>query len=325
MISSTPPLLLALDFGGTKLTAAALEIGQRNWLAHRRHFSPAGADRDYEYPAMLDLAHDLLAELGRQPAAVGVSFGGPVYAPEGLVRLSHHVAGWEATPLARWLQTEFGVPVAVDNDANVAALGEYRFGAGQGCPNLLYVTVSTGIGGGWVVNGQPYVGLEGMAGEIGHTIVQPGGLPCVCGRQGCLEAEACGPGIAARARLFLQAEPGEEHLLELAGGDPEKITAKMVSQAASAGDTLSRRVLDESAARLGLGLGNALNLMNPNRVILGGGVTKAGDRWWQIVRDTARANTLPEISADIVPAAFSDDAPLWGAVALAENLLGEAG
>lgn len=325
MTASNPSLLLALDFGGTKLTAAVLERGQWSWLAHRRHFSPPGADRDYEYPAMLELAYELLAELDRQPAAIGVSFGGPVYAPEGLVRLSHHVAGWEATPLAAWLQGEFGVPVAVDNDANVAALGEYRFGAGRDCPHLLYVTVSTGIGGGWLVNGQPYAGSDGMAGEIGHTTVQPGGLPCVCGRQGCLEAEACGPGIAARARLFLQGGNNGQTLLQLAGGNPDKITAQMVSQAASAGDALSRQVLDESAARLGLGLANALNLMNPNRIILGGGVTKAGERWWQTVRETARANTLPEIRVDIVPAAFSDDAPLWGAVALAENVLGVTG
>ena len=238
------------------------------------------------------------------------------------MRLSHHVPGWEDTPLAERLQAEFGAPVAVDNDANVAALGELRFGAGQGCKNLLYVTVSTGIGGGWILDGRPYGGADGMAGEIGHTLVQPGGLPCVCGRRGCLEAEACGPGIANRARLFLaERRTQNSALLQLAGGDPANVTAQMVAQAAAAGDELSQSVLDESAERLGLGLGNAITLMNPDRVILGGGVTKAGDRWWQIVRTAARAATLPEIRVDIVPAAFSDDAPLWGAVALAEGLL----
>jgi glucokinase len=315
---------LALDFGGTKLSAATTFLGQPTWAVHKRHFSPADADGPYEYQKMLELAQAVMAELDQQPAAIGVSFGGPVYAPDGLVRLSHHVPGWENTPLADRLQDQFGVPVAVDNDANVAALGEFRYGAGQGCLNLLYITVSTGIGGGWILNARPYGGREGMAGEIGHTIVQPGGLPCVCGRRGCLEAEACGPGIANRARLYLAAAGAKgETLLKLAGGDPEKITAKMVSEAAAEGDELSRQVLDESAERLGLGLGNAINLMNPDRVILGGGVTKAGERWWRIVRHTARSNVLPEISVDIVPAAFSDDAPLWGAVALAEGLLGE--
>ncbi|HFQ93708.1 MAG TPA: ROK family protein, partial [Anaerolineae bacterium] len=250
------------------------------------------------------------------------SFGGPVDAKRGVVRLSHHVAGRENAPLADWLQSEFDAPVAVDNDANAAALGEFRFGAGQGCPNLLYVTVSTGIGGGGIINGKPYAGAEGMAGEIGHTLVQPGGLPCVCGRRGCLEAEACGPGIANRARLYLaKAGAQGEKLLQAAGGAPENITAKLVAQIAAGGDAFSRMVLLESAQRLGVGLANAINLMNPHCVILGGGVSKSGELWQRTVRQTANANTLPEISARIIPAAFSDDAPLWGALALAQNLL----
>ncbi len=322
MTGRSPKLLLALDFGGTKLTAAVAMPGQRSWLAHRRSFSPPGVDRQYEYGAMLDLARTLLAETGQSIAAIGVSFGGPVYAPAGLARLSHHVPGWENTPLADWLQADFKVPAAVDNDANVAALGEFRFGAGQGCQNLLYLTVSTGIGGGWILNGQPYGGWEGMAGEIGHTIVHPGGLPCACGRRGCLEAEASGLGIAQRARLLLAEAPAAgERLLALADGRPEQITAKIVSQAAAEGDELSRRILAVSAERLGLGLANAINLMNPERVILGGGITKAGPTWWQLVRQTARANVLPEIGVEIVPAKLGDDAPLWGAVALAEGLV----
>jgi len=324
MTHAAGPLLLLLDYGGTKLTAALSRPGQATWLDQRRFFTPAHADGPYEYQKMVDLARDLLVGVDEPPAAIGVSFGGPVYAPNGLVRLSHHVPGWENVPLAERLQAEFGAPAAVDNDANVAALGEYRFGAGQGCENLLYVTVSTGIGGGWLINGRPYVGADGMAGEIGHTLVQPDGLPCVCGRRGCLEAEACGPGIANRARLYLgEAGPAGEPLLALTGGDPAQITAKMIAEAAQNGDQFSQGILAESARRLGLGLANALTLMNPDRVILGGGVTKSGQRWWQVVRDTARQHTLPEIRVDIVPAAFSDDAPLWGAVALAESILNQ--
>jgi glucokinase len=323
MTAAQPPLLLALDFGGTKLTAGTVRSGQRTWLGHRRTFSPADADQTYEYAAMVDLARELISDTGQHPAAVGVSFGGPVYPPEGLVRLSHHVAGWENVPLADWLQAAFNVPVAVDNDANVAALGEFRLGAGQNCQSLLYVTVSTGIGGGWLLNGRPYGGDDGMAGELGHMIVQPGGLPCVCGRRGCLEAEACGPAIAYRARMLL-AEADDTTgaaLLSAAGGDLGKITAQLISQTAAEGDAFCRQVLAESAARLGLGLANVVNLMNPERIILGGGVTKAGEFWWETVRRTARANVLPEIRLEIVPATLGDDAPLWGAVALAERLL----
>jgi glucokinase len=299
-------------------------------LAHRRVFQPPGSDGRYEYDTMLDLADDLIEEIGQAAAAVGVSFGGPVYAPDGLVRRSFHTPGWENTPLADWLQAEFNVPVAVDNDANAAALGEFRFGAGQGCHHLLYVTISTGVGGGWILNGQPYAGADGLAGEIGHLTVQPDGFLCPCGRHGCLEAEASGPAIVQRARLYLSRKknksPGGSsrkgrRLLELAEGKVEEITAQMVSQAAAEGDKLSQKVLRESAERLGVGLAGALTLMNPDRVILGGGVTKSGPLWWQTVLDTTRAHTPAGIRVEIVPAALGDDTSLWGAVALAEDLL----
>lgn len=308
-------LILALDFGGTKLSAAITTADRQDWLAQRRVFTPATADGPYEYAAMLTMARELIAEVAH-PVAIGVSFGGPVDAQQGLVRLSHHVAHWENMPLKNSLQAEFGVPVAVDNDANVAALGEYRFGAGRGCQSLLYVTVSTGIGGGWVINGQIYSGYNGMAGEIGHTVVNPGGMPCVCGKRGCLEAEACGTGIAHRARQMIQTNPeAGAVLLKRVGQTVETITAQHVSQVASE-DGLARQILTESAHLLGRGLANAIVLLNPQRVILGGGVTKSGSLWWQTVTDTARQYVLPEFPVDIVPAQFSDDAPLWGAVAL---------
>lgn len=316
------PLLLALDFGGTKLAAAVTFGGQRSWLAREEATSPQGADGPRQYALMLQLAHELLADVGQQPQAIGVSFGGPVDAPAGLLRHSTHVPGWENVPLVEWLEAEFNAPAATDNDGKVAALGEFHYGAGQDTQNLLYVTVSTGIGGGWILNGRLFAGADGMAGEIGHTLVQPNGLPCSCGRQGCLEAEASGLGIAHRARAYLAGdEVGAQFLLDLAGGDPTQLTAKLVSQAAAGGDRFSQRILADSADRLGRGLSNALNLINPDRVILGGGVTKSGQRWWQIVRQVARANTLPEIRVDIVPAALGDDSPLWGAVALAQGRL----
>lgn len=324
--ASNSPLILALDYGGTKHTAALLAVGQTTWLAHGRVFSPPGADAAYDQAAMLKLARGLLAQQPGRLAAIGVSFGGPVDATRGLVRLSHHVPGWEDTPLAARLQAELGAPVAVDNDANVAALGEYTFGAGRGCASLLYLTISTGIGGGWVLGGRIWNGADGMAGEIGHVVVRPDGAACVCGKRGCLEAEACGWGIAAKARARLMA--GEQptigegaRLLALAGGRPEAVTAQMTAQVAAAGDALAQAVLDDAAEALGTGLGGALNLMNPERVVLGGGVTKSGARWWQIVRATARRHALPQIRVEIVPAALGDDAPLWGAVALAQELL----
>jgi len=303
------PLILALDYGGTKHTVAIVERGRRTWLAHQRVYSPPGADARHDQATTIEISHELLTRTPGKLVAVGVSFGGPVDAARGVVRLSHHVPGWEETPLGDILKAEFGVPVVVDNDANIAALGEWAYGAGQGCTSLLYVTVSTGIGGGWVLNGQIWHGADGMAGEIGHVVVRPGGAECVCGKRGCLEAEACGWGIAHKMRERLGDRATDE------------ITALWVAQAARRGDTLAQEVMDDAARMLGVGLGGAINLMNPQRVVLGGGVTKSGERYWQIVRETTRSHVLPQIGVDIRPAALGDDAPLWGAVALAETLL----
>jgi glucokinase len=311
----TSRLILALDYGGTKHTAAVLAAGGRDWLAHERTYSPPGADGGYDRATMIKMARELLARVEGKLAAVGVSFGGPVDAATGTVRLSHHVPGWEDTPLRSQLQDEFGAPAAVDNDANVAALGEWRFGAGQGCASLLYVTVSTGIGGGWVLNGHIYSGADGMAGEIGHIVVRPGGAECVCGKRGCLEIEACGTAIARKMRERL--ETAKVSTSEVS----TQVTGESVARAAQQGDSLAQEVMDDAARMLGTGLGGAVNLMNPRRIVLGGGVTKSGDHWWHVVRKTARAHALPQMRVDIVPAQLGDDAPLWGAVTLGEALL----
>jgi glucokinase len=313
-------LLLALDFGGTKLTAGLAASGERRWRDHQRVPSPPGSNAQSDLEIMMGLAQDMLATAQAPPAAVGVSFGGLVDAAQGLVLLSHHVPGWERMPLREWLEERLGVPAAVDNDANVAALGEYRFGAGQGCDSLMYITVSTGVGGGWILNGQPWRGADGMAGEIGHVVVDPDGPLCLCGKRGCVERLASGPYIAQRARKWLQAQPGRGHLLRaLAVDNLEAITAELVAQAAAEGDGLAWEALEVAAWGLGVGIGNAANLVNPERFVLGGGVTKAGERFWEVVRRTARQTALPEVHFDVVPAALDDDAPLWGAVALAED------
>jgi glucokinase len=316
----TQHVLLALDFGGTKHTAAVLVSGERHWRAHRRVFSPPNPNADYDLATMRVLALDLLA--GERPAAVGVSFGGPVDFTTGTVRLSHHVPGWESTPLRQMLEAEFGAPASVDNDANVAALGEHRFGAGQGTDSLLYITVSTGVGGGWILNGQPWRGAEGMAGEIGHTVVDPHGPVCLCGKRGCVERLASGPYIAQRAREWLEAQPERGQILrELAGHDLPAVTARLAAQAAAQGDALAWEALEVAARALGIAIGNAANLVNPQRFVLGGGVTKAGERFWETIRRVARETALPEVHFDVVPATLGDDAPLWGAVVLAEECL----
>ncbi|MBC1235605.1 ROK family protein [Nostoc sp. 2RC] len=310
-------LILALDFGGTKLAAALVNIGSRNWLRYQRHLSPGNADASTDLEIMRSLIYSLLEDT--KPSAIGVSFGGPVDASTGTVRLSHHVPGWENIPLKNLLEEEFGVSVGVDNDANVAALGEHRFGAGQGYDSLFYITVSTGVGGGWILNGQPWRGVGGMAGEIGHVVVDPAGPICLCGKRGCVERLASGPYMAQNAREVLENQPHKvgKVLRNLVADDLTLLTGQLVSEAAAAGDDVAKEVLYKAAWALGVGIGNVANLINPQRFVLGGGVTKAGEDFWRVVRRVARETALPEVDFEVVPAALGDDAPLWGAVAMA--------
>ncbi|BAZ27270.1 ROK family protein [Kalymmatonema gypsitolerans NIES-4073] len=318
-------LILALDFGGTKLAAATINAGSKQWLGYERRLSPTNANADTDLEIMRSVINSLLK--GAKPDAIGVSFGGPVDATTGKVRLSHHVLGWENVPLRNLLEEEFGVPAGVDNDANVAALGEHRFGAGQGYDSLFYITVSTGVGGGWILNSQPWRGSEGMAGEIGHMVVDPNGPVCLCGKRGCVERLASGPYMAQDVREVLRNEPQRhreprgEILRELVGDNLELITGKVVSEAAAAGDNLAQEILYRASWALGVGIGNVANLINPQRFVLGGGVMKAGEDFWEVLQRVARETALPEVNFEIVPAALGDDAPLWGAVALAEDVL----
>ena len=319
-------LILSLDFGGTKLAAATVKAGSREWLYHESRFSPAHADALSDLEIMRSLIKSVLK--GNKPDAIGISFGGPVDATTGLVRLSHHVPGWENVPLKQLFEEDYNVPVSIDNDANVAAIGEYRFGAGQGYDSLFYITISTGVGGGWIINGKLWRGALGMAGEIGHIVVDPRGPLCLCGKRGCVERLASGPYMAQNAREMLEKElPSAEGkargeiLRYLIGNNLDLLTGKVVSAAASYGDEIAQEVLYRGAWALGVGIGHVANLMNPQRFVLGGGVTKAGDNFWAAVRKVARETALPEVNFEIVRALLGDDAPLWGAVALGLDLL----
>ena len=305
-------LILALDFGGTKF-AAAVTDNRDSWIGKDLMPAPAPASAQADYAGMLAMARKLLA--GRQAAAIGVSFGGPVDAARNTVILSHHVPGWEQVPLGEWLQRDLGAPAAIDNDANAGALGEYTYGAGQNCSSVFYITVSTGVGGGLVADGRVWHGANGMAGEIGHMQVDPAGPLCLCGKHGCVERLASGPYMAADARTQMTSGSA---LWVLCAGEAGQITGQLVAAAATRGDEVAIRLIERSATALGRGIGNTANIINPQRFVVGGGVTKAGSRWWQVLQAAARATALPEITIDIAPAQLIDDAPLWGAVALAK-------
>jgi glucokinase len=215
------------------------------------------------------------------------------------------------------LSQEFGLPVYVNNDANVAALAEQRFGAGRGCSDIVYLTISTGIGGGIISGGQLLLGAHGLAGEPGHTTVEPAGPRCNCGNVGCLEVMAAGPAIARHALNLMQ--QGHHSTLWVAVQGGMELTAEMVGRAAQEGDDVALQAIARAAHYLGIGVLNLIHIFDPDRVILGGGVSKLGSLLFDPVRAWVREHAMTALQREtpVVPAALGDQVGLLGAVAWA--------
>ena len=294
---------LGIDFGGTKLALGVADDAGRI-VAARRRPTDAAAGPEGAVIAMEQMAGEI-DDLTRGVAAVGISFGGPVGVDRTRTLLSHHGPGWEDYPLVERVAAGWSRPVAMDNDANAAALGEARFGAARGQGNVLYVTVSTGIGGGVVVDGQLYRGSRGLAGEIGHMVVAPNGPICTCGKRGCLEATSAGPSIA-------------REYLARADSPRDLVTAADVFARAAAGERLAQDVVGEAIRFLAIGLANAIDLLDPDVVVVGGGVSQAGDALFVPLRAAMRelAPLSPPGAVPVVPAALGDAVGVLGAVAL---------
>jgi glucokinase len=296
-----------VDLGGTKiLTALAGADGN----IVRRVKVATGAARGLD--AVLDRMVESVREAaaGVTLAAVGVGAPGPLDHTCGLVYDAPNL-GWRDVPLGGMLRDRLGVPVFVENDANCAALGEYKRGAGQNCGHMVYVTVSTGIGGGLILDGRIYHGEAGGAGEIGHMILDPLGPPCNCGRNGCLEAFASGTAIAREARA---ARDGP-----LAG--LETVTARDVAAAARQGDPQAGRIMRDAFIHLGRGLAAVITLLNPRLVVVGGGVMAGGSGFLGVARaEAARWTYGPAWErVEVVPALLGPDSGVVGAVALARR------
>jgi glucokinase len=294
-------MVLSLDFGGTKLAAGLVEL-ETGSLAARLQI-PTPPDAESSIGAILDLAGRMVSSSIRLEG-VGVSFGGLVGRDGRTVRRSHHVPGWDGFPLAERLEAHFQVPAQVTNDADAAALGEYHFGAGRGVGSLLYLTVSSGIGGGIVLDGKLLPGAHALAGEVGHMCLLPDGPLCPCGRRGCLEALSSGRSIARRMTERVPAHPS---------GQPW--TAQLVAQAAASGDPTAQAVWAEAMRWLGIGIASAANLLDPGRVVVGGGLSRAGAQLFEPVR-AAALPVLISSEIEIVPGALDVAANLLGAAAL---------
>jgi glucokinase len=308
---------IGIDLGGTHVRGARIDARGRVLAAERLSTAKDGP------VAVTGQIEALIAEL-REPdtAAIGVGVPGAIDAASGRVLNIPALAGWAGFPLVERLLVASCLPCTLENDAKVAALGEWRAGAGQGCANLAYVTVGTGIGGGIIVDGRLLRGAGGLAGEVGHTHVTDSPEPCACGRTGCWQAVASGTALANRARAALRAEPASR-IAALAG--EEVVTAFHVAQAAREGDDLARRLLDELARYLGMGLANVQHCYAPSRIIIGGGMSALLELLRAEMEGALRAGLLPGFEpAQILAAALGDDAGLVGAALLAGDVVRQA-
>ena len=299
-------LILGLDFGGTKLAAGLVDADSGTVVASVRAATPAGGAQA-GLAHMLALGTQLVTQAAAPVTAVGVSFGGPVEADGRTVRLSMHVPGWEGMPLAQQCEAQFGVPCVIANDADAAGLAEYRFGAGQGCTHMLYLTVSTGIGGGVIVNGRLHRGEHAWAGEVGHMILKPDGPACACGGNGCLESLSSGLSIARDAQALRP--PTLAHLAA------HEVNAKVVAEAAAAGDVIAQQIWDTAVGWLGVGISSACNLLNPGVVVVGGGLTGAGEQLFAPLRQIMAYRALAK-QVELRPAALGAAVGIMGGAAL---------
>jgi glucokinase len=311
---------IGIDVGGTKI--GAVRVRRDGAILDRAGRATPADDPEATIASIVEVARAL-----RTPdvLVVGVGAAGMVSAKTGVLRFAPNLA-WRELPVADRVAEEIGLPCQVDNDANVAAWAEYRFGAGRGFRHILLVTIGTGIGGGIVSDGKLFRGANGFAAEIGHIIVEPDGPPCGCGNLGCLEQVASGQAIGRLGR-----EAAREHPRSLiaaqAQGDPDRVTGEMVTEAAKQGDEVAKGVLAVVGRRLGEGIAGLVNVLDPQVVVVGGGVIDAGD----LLLAPARSAFLDAVEGPdhrpevpIVPAQLGNEAGAVGAAALALEELGVA-
>ncbi len=305
-----------IDIGGTKIALAVADLDGR--VLEQTRFPARTSERGPHAIMEEALAgiERMLGKTGARLAAAGIGCGGPLDRKRGLILSPPNLPGWDEFHVVRLVEERLGVPALLDNDANVAALGEHRHGAGRGYKHLVYITQSTGIGGGVIVRGELVHGVCDGAGEVGHMTVLPDGPECGCGGRGCLEALCSGTGIARRARERLAA--GEAS--SLSSLSPSEVTARAVAEAARAGDAVGAAVWDEMIHYLAVGVGNLFNVLAPEAVVIGGGVSEAGEQLFGPLRERVRERMrmLPPGKINILQASLGGDSALHGAVILGQ-------
>ena len=314
--------VLAVDLGGTKIITAI--ISKQGQVVAKEYCLTLADEGPQSVINRVFSAIDCLFGVKNidpsQLDSISLAAAGTIDIDRGLIALSPNLPGWHDIPLRDAVREKYGVNTFLINDASAAALGEHHFGAGKGVNNLIYITVSTGIGGGIIIDGKLYPGACGSAGEIGHMTIDVSGPRCSCGNIGCLEVLASGTAVAGEAiRRISQGE--RSSLTEMVCGKIEEVTAEKVEAAAVEGDPLALEVISQAATYLGIGMVNLVNIFNPEMIIVGGGMAKMGDRLLSPARQVVleRAFRLPAQAVRIVPAQLGEDAGVIGAAVFARQ------
>jgi glucokinase len=245
---------------------------------------------------------------------IGIGIAGPIDMKRGLIIEPPNLPGLKGFPLRDFIKGKISFPITIENDANAFTLGENWVGAAKGCKHYCGITLGTGVGGGIVVEGEILHGAEGMAGEVGHMVINPEGPLCGCGGRGCLEVYASGTGIRRMALESIEDGKGER-ILKWSGGDPKKITSEMIFKAAQSGDLTAKKIFNEMGKCLGLGLVNLIHLFNPEKIVIGGKVSQAWDYFIASTMETVQKRAMKGLreNLQIVKTKCGDDAGMLGA------------
>ena len=305
VLQDSSSAVVGIDFGHSHVLVAAADLAH-NVLAERRCELDVDHNAEEALDASARLAVEVLDEAGVQRKNVlgaGIGIPGPVDRARGTVGSATILPGWLGLRIGAEMEKRLGFAVEIENDANLGALAELTWGSGRGCANFAYIKVATGVGAGLVVDGSLLRGASGTAGELGHTTLNESGALCYCGNRGCLETVASGPAI-----------------LRLVGRDEgESLTLGGVIELAAQGDVRCRRAISDAGREIGVAVAGLCNLINPERIVVGGLLSRAGDLLLQPIRDSIRRYTVLAAAecVDVVPATFVERAELLGSLALA--------
>jgi glucokinase len=311
-------VVVGVDIGGTKVAAGLVNVHGEIVARSKTPMTNSGPPSN-GLAAISTAIRGLFSELSSQNqiAAIGICAPGPLNPKTGVIINPPNLAIWHNYPLADEMRRLYNVPVEIDNDANAAAVAEAKWGAGRGYSKLFYATVGTGIGTGIVFDGHIYHGKTGAAGEGGHMGIDYNGPVCNCGKRGCIETLAAGPGIARRARKILEHHPNSV-LWEMVGKDIQKLSSEMVGRAHAAGDPAAKEVMSETLDLLAYWLGNIIDLLEPDVIVMGGGVSSLLAPFLDEIRERWRGACINPTPLDVplLLAHYGEDAGIAGAAAL---------